>query len=110
MSLPRRPTPARLFQDPLPVFIESILWHGHARLDGPQLPLLQTLPEGAWQAGVNVLVKFGVLAQDAESGVHIVDAGLLQRMAALPVDPRLANMMLMCAPHSWSYVSHVDLR
>ena len=102
--------PAVLFHDPLPVIIESILWHGLARLDGPQLPLIDELPEGAWQAGVNVLMKFGVLARDGESGMRIVDAGRLHRMAALPVDPRLAHMMLMCAPHPWIYVSHVDLR
>jgi HrpA-like RNA helicase len=87
--------PEALLRDPLPMVLAALAF-GVCGANGPQVPLLDCPSEDAWRRGVQTLSAMKVLRVE-EGSVLAADARLAGDMAALPLEPRFAHMMLQCA-------------
>jgi len=85
-SRPRKMTPEILDADLCSLVLTSVAWGARGRED---LPWMTTPPASAWEQAVGLLRLLGALDADGRL------TGKGERMAKLPMHPRLANMCLM---------------
>ena len=85
LSRPQKATPEILDADLAPLVLASAAWGAHRRED---LPWLTPPPASSWSQADGLLRQLG--ARDAEG--RLTEKG--ERMASMPMHPRLANMIL----------------
>ena len=85
LSRPAKTTPEILDADLAPLVLTSAAWGALRRDD---LPWLTPPPASSWGQATGLLRMLGALSDDG----RLTDKG--KRMAALPMHPRLANMIL----------------
>jgi HrpA-like RNA helicase len=111
---PAETVPEMLRLQPLSVILEAALC-STVTTAGTALPLLDAPTPGKWEQGVQTLAELGVLnvRRNRQKGskksvpttsvaddVSLQDRPKAEAIAALPVNPRLACMILRCAHSS----------
>lgn len=90
--------------------VSSLTWLLQVGNDGPGLPLLTPMTPAVWRSGLEMLLQLELLERDHASGMRIANPEMLRKLVSLPVDLRLARMILKYALHGYRVPSACLLR